>query len=289
MTETAPKPFVFVLMPFSADFHDVYQLGIKAAAEASGTYCERVDEQIFDGTILQRIYNQISNADIVVADMSGRNPNVFYEVGYAHALDKKVILLTRDPEDIPFDLKHYPHIIYTSVTSLRDELAKRLRWIVENPEKTNDYFSSPLQLFSNGQPMQRLMAHHLRRRNTTSDQIFTEVTDFEVDIYNSPNQSLSTITFMFGIILPKRFRDICLSHGKRRDTLPTQHFAQDNDTVFHLIQQDFTLLPGAWEKFYWTMRTTKEEELRLGENINFTIRLLTHAGANDHQVTLKLE
>ena len=47
MIQTFPKPFVFVLMPFGSDFADVYKLGIKAACEKAGAYCERVDEQFF--------------------------------------------------------------------------------------------------------------------------------------------------------------------------------------------------------------------------------------------------
>ena len=110
--DARPKPFVFVLMPFKDEFNDTYQLGIRAACEAAGAYCERVDEQVFDGSILQRIYNQIDKADIVIADMSGQSPNVFYETGYAHDLGKRVILLKQDTADIPFDLKQYPHIVY---------------------------------------------------------------------------------------------------------------------------------------------------------------------------------
>ncbi len=87
---TAPKYFVFVLMPFDEDFDDVYKVGIKPACRDAGAYCERVDEQIFHRSVLQQIYNQISKADLVVADMSDRNANVFYEAGYAHALDKKM-------------------------------------------------------------------------------------------------------------------------------------------------------------------------------------------------------
>ncbi len=109
---TTPKPFCFVLMPFSEDFDDVYRIGIKEACDKAGAYCERVDEQIFSERILDRVYNQIAKADLVVADMTGRNPNVFYEVGYAHALGKLTILLTQNADDIPFDLKHFPHIIY---------------------------------------------------------------------------------------------------------------------------------------------------------------------------------
>jgi hypothetical protein len=55
MEGTSPKPFAFVLMPFSDDFDDVYLLGIKPACEKAGAYAERVDEQIFTESILQRI------------------------------------------------------------------------------------------------------------------------------------------------------------------------------------------------------------------------------------------
>lgn len=52
MDTTIPKPFVFVLMPFCDEFKDVYELGIKAACKEVGAYCERVDEQIFEGSIV---------------------------------------------------------------------------------------------------------------------------------------------------------------------------------------------------------------------------------------------
>src|SRR6266511_5314990 len=96
------KPFVFVFMPFSEDFKDVYELGIKAACASVGAECARVDEQIFLESILERIYKQIEIADLIIAEMSDRNANVFYETGYAHGLGKRVILLTRESGDIPF-------------------------------------------------------------------------------------------------------------------------------------------------------------------------------------------
>ena len=134
MSNTQPKPFAFVLMPFSEGFEDIYKLGIKAACEDAGAYCERVDEQFFDGSILDRIYNQIGKADVIIADLTGRNPNVFYETGYAHALGKRVILLTQQVEDIPFDFKHYTHIVYGGkIGSLKSDLEKRVRWIINNP------------------------------------------------------------------------------------------------------------------------------------------------------------
>lgn len=148
MDDTAPRPFAFILMPFDHAFDDVYQLGIKPACQDAGAYCERVDEQMYDGNILERVYNQIAKADILVADMTGRNPNVFYETGYAHALDKQVILLTQNAADIPFDLIHYPHIVYGGrIVELKAQLEKRVRWCVENPKESLSRVELSLELF----------------------------------------------------------------------------------------------------------------------------------------------
>lgn len=121
--------FAFVLMPFSNEFDDIYKMGIKETAISLDIKAERVDEQIYQEGILERIYRQIDAADIIIADMSGQNPNVFYEVGYAHAKEKTCILLTKNSEDIPFDLKHHRHIVYDgSISKLRDALANDLNW-----------------------------------------------------------------------------------------------------------------------------------------------------------------
>ena len=113
---TAPKPFVFVIMPFDKAFDDIYEFGIKGAAADASAYAERTSEQMFDDSILDRVVNQISKADVIVADMTGRNPNVYYEVGYAHALDKVTILITQSTKDIPF-------------------LAPRLAWGIEESRR----------------------------------------------------------------------------------------------------------------------------------------------------------
>jgi nucleoside 2-deoxyribosyltransferase len=119
-----PKHFAFVLMPFDKAFDDVYKLAFKGAvALFDDVVPERVDEQIYREGILERIYRQIEAADIIIADMTGQNPNVFYEVGYAHAKSKLCILLTSNAADIPFDLKHQRHIVYDkSIVTLRGEL-----------------------------------------------------------------------------------------------------------------------------------------------------------------------
>jgi len=146
---TTPKSFVFVLMPFDVEFDDIYKFGIKGAAEDVGAYAERVDEQIFTEGILERIFNQISKADVIVADMTGRNPNVFYEVGYAHALGKIVLLLTQNADDIPFDLKHRPHTVYAGkIDILREELIQKLNWAIGESKRKKSQISSEQFLVS---------------------------------------------------------------------------------------------------------------------------------------------
>ena len=144
------KGFIFVLMPFADTYNDIYHYGIKKTINECGYYCERVDEQTFEGTILSRIYNQIQKADLVISDMTDRNPNVFYETGYAHALQKKVILLTQKEDDIPFDLKHYPHVIYNgNIKFLADELGRKINWYSKHDKQKfeTSYF---LEIFNEG-------------------------------------------------------------------------------------------------------------------------------------------
>lgn len=151
MCSTAPKPFVFVLMPFNEEFDDIYKYGIKGAAEDANAYAERVDEQLYDEGILDRIFNQINKADVIVADMTGRNANVFYEVGYAHALGKIVLLLTQNADNIPFDLKHKPHTVYAGkIQTLREELSQKLFWAISESRRKRKQVSERLLVSISG-------------------------------------------------------------------------------------------------------------------------------------------
>ncbi len=135
------KFFAFVLMPFDSTFDDLYRFGIKEPAAELGIRAERVDEQLFGEGILDRIYRQIELADVVVAEMTGQNPNVFYEVGYAHGNRKLCILSTEKAGDIPFDLKHRRHIVHErSIQTLRTRMAEELAWArseIENVRRSH--------------------------------------------------------------------------------------------------------------------------------------------------------
>lgn len=119
----------FVMMSFDDEFKNIYELGIKNACLEININCERVDEQTFTHTILEQIYDQIKDADILIADLTKPNLKVYYELGYAHGNNKKVILLTStNVDNIPFDLKNYYHIVYDNndLLNLKYKLIEKL-------------------------------------------------------------------------------------------------------------------------------------------------------------------
>jgi nucleoside 2-deoxyribosyltransferase len=118
---------VFVVMPFAPEFQDVYILGIREVAERLGIIVERADDIEHNENILEIIQNRILASDAIVADTTGKNPNVLYELGFAHGLPKPTILLSRKDESIPFDLQSMNHIFYSSIVELRERLEKRLK------------------------------------------------------------------------------------------------------------------------------------------------------------------
>jgi len=117
---------VFVIMPFAGAFDDVYELGIKASVEALGWECQRADEIIHNRDIMCQVCQGIRQARLVIADLTGQNANVFYELGMAHALEKDVILLAQDVGDVPFDLRPMNIIAYDTILPLRQRLTETL-------------------------------------------------------------------------------------------------------------------------------------------------------------------
>ena len=120
---------VAVMMPFSAEFDSVYEV-IKAVCEKVGCPALRVDEIYGPEKIINDVFSTISKSRLVVCDLTGRNPNVLYETGLAHALGRDVILLTQNKQDVPFDLQQIRFIKYLSnkegLESLSSKLEKSL-------------------------------------------------------------------------------------------------------------------------------------------------------------------
>lgn len=105
--------FCFVIMPFKAELHYFYLYLRQHLESVHGLQVERADHRVLTLPLLDKIRDRILEADVVLADMTGRNPNVFYELGLAHAFQKPVVLLTQDDvQDVPSDVRHFEFIRY---------------------------------------------------------------------------------------------------------------------------------------------------------------------------------
>jgi len=122
----------FVIMPFSAEYDVVYHQLIKPAAETSGLKVLRADDIYSPGVITEQIRAAIHQSRICIADVSGKNPNVLYEVGIAHTLDKTTILLSQSVEQIPFDLRAFRVVLYDmkKIKRARENLVSAIQEIL---------------------------------------------------------------------------------------------------------------------------------------------------------------
>lgn len=109
---TAQTTDLFVLMPFDPQLRPVYEDHIALCARDLHLTIARGDDLFTAQSVMDDIWNAISSARVVIADCTGRNPNVFYEIGLAHAVGKPVILITQKIEDVPFDIRHLRYIQY---------------------------------------------------------------------------------------------------------------------------------------------------------------------------------
>ena len=103
---------VFVIMPFDDKLTPVYEDHISKICKNIGLDCKRADLVLNSGSVINDIWSLICSAQMIICDCTGKNPNVFYELGIAHSLGKKTICITQNNDDIPFDIKHLRYIKY---------------------------------------------------------------------------------------------------------------------------------------------------------------------------------
>ncbi len=125
---------IAVMMPFAAEFDPVYQ-AIKAACDEMGCPALRVDEIYGPNKIVNDAFATIVQSRVVVCDLTGKNPNVLYETGLAHARGCEVILLTQYDQDVPFDLGQIRYIKYLpngeGLERLQDKLKRFISTCLE--------------------------------------------------------------------------------------------------------------------------------------------------------------
>ena len=121
------RPRAFVVMQFAEPYDTFYREVIQKQAEAAGFEVFRIDEKAGPGVIFQDIQREIEQAEIVVAEITPTNPNVFYELGYAHALGKPTILLAQRGAELPFDIRSFRVVFYNDTIGGKAEVERNLR------------------------------------------------------------------------------------------------------------------------------------------------------------------
>lgn len=143
MPNDESKPLAFILMPFDTEFDRIYERLIKPSIEEEGYEVRRADTNLHQRNIMRTIIEGIANADLIVAELTSNNANVFYELGVAHGLRKPVIMISQDLDQVPFDLRSYNVVLYSTdvfevenfKVSLRDLARRRIEGTAnfENP------------------------------------------------------------------------------------------------------------------------------------------------------------
>ena len=127
------KPKAFVVMQFTEQFNELYEEVIRPTCESFGFDCVRGDDVYTNNQIVEDIIVSLKGSSVVIADITPDNPNVYYEVGYAHALSKPTILLSdKQRERLPFDVSGFRTIFYENSIGGKSAIEQRLRSHLEN-------------------------------------------------------------------------------------------------------------------------------------------------------------
>lgn len=132
-------------MPFAEQYLEVYQEIYKPVCRKNGLECWRVDEISRPGSITRDIVEGILDADIVIADLTSKNPNVFYELGIAHSIGNKTIMTAQSLQDVPFDVANYRVLVYEQSIKGSKKFAAQLGKAIGELLVALDRTNNPLQ------------------------------------------------------------------------------------------------------------------------------------------------
>lgn len=155
LESTPRKKKCFVIMPFSTsitckeqEWTEIFETVIKPAIEKSGFDFICIRSQALIGNIIESIFDELNSADLVVADLTDRNPNVFYELGVRHVLRDHTILISQNLDDIPFDLRSYAILTYNwKIKEDRKKFSKHIKLIIQHIESNPEKAASPIRKY----------------------------------------------------------------------------------------------------------------------------------------------
>ena len=189
------RPMAFVIMPFGEEFDRIFKQCIVPPLASAGYHSIRADTQLNQRFILKDIVEGLMKADLVVADITAFNSNVLYELGIAHALGKKTVLIVQedDLESVPFDLKGYRFVVYSTrfdqIQEFVDELTRiaagALQGTIEFGNPVTDFGGVSERMIDKVQPSDEIGGVQGSDEDEDEDEDDTGLLDFMVEAQDS--------------------------------------------------------------------------------------------------------
>ena len=126
------RPKAFVVMQLSEPYNELYQQVIHRICEEFKIDAKRADEVYGPGVIIADIVKQIVESKLIIAEITPANPNVYYEIGYAHALGKPTILIAEKATELPFDVSPFRVLFYENTIAGKKRIEDGLRRHLES-------------------------------------------------------------------------------------------------------------------------------------------------------------
>jgi len=312
MEDTSPRRIVFVVMPFAKTFEAVRKV-IEAACKDAGAVAMRADHEPYVGTIPQRIMALISKADLIVADVSkelkvdgktvselseaaGRrvselskkdgwthNANVYYEVGYAHALGKPVVFLTQDdPSLLPFDTRQHPHMQYekSELPAMKQELCEHVGHILNSDPGAAGV--PRVEFYVDGVRLQDVSELPIKlwpQAHFENGRIVSNAQSVTIDAHNSAANGLRAIDFKVALQTNSPSLVFWSEYGE----MPCSKLPEDG-FVFSLSEM-YHLLPGESLPLRFYFMTHKRERYWRG-GAEVVLRCMTDWRPQEHPFVL---
>ncbi len=121
----------FVLMSFKEPYNEIYNKIIKPTVEKEGFRCVKSDDIFSTSAVIEDIWENINKASLIIAEISDNNANVMYELGICHTIGKNVMMITQNPESIPFNFRHIRTYSYKNEIASSEELKKNISSMIQ--------------------------------------------------------------------------------------------------------------------------------------------------------------
>ena len=231
---------VFVIMPFREQFFEIYTDHLEPVVSEMGLKCKRADDIFTSRNIVEDIWSNIAKSRLLIADLSSRNPNVFYEIGIAHAIGKDVVLITDKDDDVPFDVSHIRFFKYKFTPRGMKEFENKLRLIIKETLKSS--------LVVNPGHMQAKTALEVSYKKWTSTKslpninTYKLITQFSDDLVDSLDEN--KLAFIFRT---------ALQHGEH-----LIYWAEQNNNNYAVIEHIDEVIKGAYRKPFYRIGLSLE-------------------------------